>query len=122
MQTFVGHAGLITSVAFSPDPSRRWVLTGSQDQTALLWDADTGTPLRIFLHPSALETVAFDPSGDRVVTTAGQTAYVWDTASGALLGAVGHKLGINAAIFSADGARLLTGGDDGTAQVWAVRP
>ncbi len=122
MQTFAGHAGLITSVAFSPDPSRRWVLTGSQDQTALLWDADTGTPLRIFLHPSALETVAFDPSGDRVVTTAGQTAYVWDTASGALLGAVGHKLGINAAIFSADGARLLTGGDDGTAQVWAVRP
>ncbi len=38
-----GHTGEVTSVAFSPDGTR--IVTGSEDQTAKVWDARTGTPL-----------------------------------------------------------------------------
>ncbi len=38
-----GHTGGVTSVAFSPDGTR--IVTGSQDRTAKVWDARTGTPL-----------------------------------------------------------------------------
>ena len=36
-----GHTSYVTSVAFSPDGKR--IVSGSFDQTAQVWDADTET-------------------------------------------------------------------------------
>ena len=47
LRTFVGHSREVTSVAFSPDNGQS-VLTGSRDNTAKLWNANTGECLRIF--------------------------------------------------------------------------
>ena len=41
-----GHSDSVTSVAFSPDG--RYVVTGSGDHTAKLWEAATGKELRTF--------------------------------------------------------------------------
>ncbi|MEX0585371.1 MAG: hypothetical protein WD176_01915, partial [Pirellulales bacterium] len=61
------HEEGVIVVAFSPQGDR--VLTGSQDNTARLWDARTGAavgePMR---HESYVESVAFSPQGDRVLT------------------------------------------------------
>ena len=38
-----GHTGWVSSVSFSPDGTR--IVTGSEDQTAKVWDARTGTAL-----------------------------------------------------------------------------
>ena len=35
-----GHSGAVHSVAFSPDGTR--VVSGSEDETAKIWDAATG--------------------------------------------------------------------------------
>ncbi len=40
MKNLVGHMGEVTSVAFSPDGKR--IVTGSADQTARVWDVETG--------------------------------------------------------------------------------
>jgi len=43
VRKFMGHTGIVRSVAFSPDGTR--LLTGSYDDTAKLWDVATGQRL-----------------------------------------------------------------------------
>lgn len=60
---------LINTVALSPDGSM--ALTGGDDQTARLWELETGEQLQQWKHGSAVNLVSFNPQGDYVVTSAG---------------------------------------------------
>src|SRR5882762_9248504 len=61
------HQELVRAVAFSPDG--KTALTGSQDQTARLWDTATGKPLGPPLwHGQLVGAVAFSPDGKTVLT------------------------------------------------------
>src|SRR5262249_27067108 len=74
------HREWVTSVAFSPDG--KWVLTGSGDGTARLWDLSSTIPVSILLegHRESVMSVAFSPDGRRVVTGSyDNTARVWET-------------------------------------------
>ena len=68
----------MTAVAFSPDGTR--VVTGSSDNTARLWDAQTGTPIGdVMSHEFPVNAVAFSPDGTRLVTgSADMSARLWD--------------------------------------------
>src|SRR5262249_45954435 len=83
--TLYGHTNVVTSVMFSPDGMR--ILTGSWDQTAKVWDAQTGTLLVDFrAHTSPVTSVSFSPDGTRILTGgADQMAKVWDARTGTLL-------------------------------------
>ena len=72
-----GHTAAITAVAFSPDGTR--VLTGSQDNTAKLWDAQTGKEiLSLPGHTQEVTSVAFSPDGLSVLTSSRDgTAIIW---------------------------------------------
>src|SRR5208283_3938953 len=74
--------GEVLSVAFSPDG--RYVLTGSEDKTARLWDAATGQQIRTFEgHKDEVTSVAFSPDGQFVLTGSWDTTtHLWDAASG----------------------------------------
>ena len=108
--TLYGHTGAVTSVAFSPDGTR--IVTGSEDQTAKVWDARTGTALlELKGHTGAVTSVSFSPDGTRIVTGSGdRTAKVWDARTGtALLELKGHTGGVTSVSFSPDGTRIVTG-------------
>jgi WD40 repeat protein len=64
--------------AFSPDGKR--VVTASEDQTALVWETETGHLLSGPLaHRGTVWAAAFNPDGTRVVTASlDGTARVWD--------------------------------------------
>jgi hypothetical protein len=121
----IGHSGAVNSVAFSPDGWR--VVTGSQDNTARLWDLSGATPAATVLegHRRAVLSVAFSPDGRRVVTgSQDNTARVWGL-SGATPAATvleGHRGPVTRVAFSPDGRRVVTGSDDNTARVWATPP
>ena len=76
-----GHAKAIKCVAISPDG--RWLVTGSVDDTARLWDLKSKNPAagsRVFKgHTDFISCVAISPDSRWLVTGSGDnTARLWD--------------------------------------------
>ena len=100
------------------------VVTGSEDNTAKLWDVTTGTfQLDLKGHTSVMTSAAFSTDGSRVVTgSKDNSAKLWDAKSGAeLLTLKGHAGWVLSASFSPDGSRVVTGSGNGTAKVWDAK-
>jgi WD40 repeat protein len=73
-----GHEDNVTALAFSPDGSK--LLTGSDDQTAALWDVESGRLVTVYRgRAGAINLVAYSPDGTRVATVGAQEllARVW---------------------------------------------
>lgn len=124
--SFEGNSDWVSAVAFSPDGER--LLIGTWDDTARLWDADSGAQLRRLRgHTGDVRGVAFSPDGRLIVTASRDgTARIWRADSGAEVHRLeGHDSsegkGVRPVVFSADGRLVLTGGDDGTARLWDVQ-
>jgi WD domain, G-beta repeat/Caspase domain len=115
----LGHSLSITSVAFSPDGC--YVLTGSANKTARLWDIETGKEVRMFEgHEARITSVAFSPDGRYVLTGSGDnTARLWDRETGKEVRKFeGHAAWITSVAFSPDGRYVLTGSWDSTTRLW----
>src|SRR6516165_7674839 len=72
----------IRAVVYSPDGKR--VLTGSNDNTARLWDTAAGEAVATLKgHTAFVRAVALSPDGKRVLTGSwDNTARLWDAATG----------------------------------------
>jgi WD40 repeat protein len=72
-----GHEAKVNALAFSPDGAR--LLTGSDDQSAALWEVGTGRILAVYKgHPGPVRLVAYSPDGARVTTASTDPlARVW---------------------------------------------
>jgi len=119
LQVFTGHTGDVTQVAFSPDDQT--ILTGSDDNSARLFDIETGKQLQVFSgHTDKLNDIAFSPDGKWVLTgSSDQTARLWDTATGQEIRTfAGHTNIVITVAFLPDGKQILTGSEDGTMRLW----
>ena len=67
-----GHTQRITSVALSSDG--KFVLTGSWDKTAILWQTASGKKLQTFQGTVEVTSVALSADGKLVVAAAGNGA------------------------------------------------
>jgi WD40 repeat protein/tRNA A-37 threonylcarbamoyl transferase component Bud32 len=116
-----GHTDRVRSAAFSPDGRR--VVTASFDDSARIWDANTGQQIILLSgHTDHLTSASFS-SDNRLVVTASvdRTARVWDAQTGhEIVRLTGHAGPVRAAEFSPDARFLVTASFDGTARVWDV--
>lgn len=72
---------LINTVAISP--SGKYALTGGDDQTARLWQLDSGKQLRSWKHENSVNIVSFYPKGGFALTGAGNgQTHFWNMVTG----------------------------------------
>nr|VFJ67431.1 MAG: WD40 repeat [Candidatus Kentron sp. FW] len=112
--------GDVKSVAFSPDGQK--ILTGSNDGTTRLRDANNGEMIRHFSwHWDDVNSVAFSPDGQKILTGSDNNiARLWNTNTGQKNRDFEHPSNVNSVAFSSDGMRILTGSDDDRARLWDV--
>ncbi|KAH8204381.1 hypothetical protein TruAng_001432 [Truncatella angustata] len=81
-----GHGEAILACQFSPRGSSR-LATGSGDNTARIWDCDTGTPKYTLSHTGWVLSVSWSPDGSRLATgSMDKTVKIWDSDTGKLVG------------------------------------
>jgi WD40 repeat protein len=114
----LGHARNILSVAYAPDGQT--ALTGSEDQTARLWDIVTSREIRRFDgHTDAVQSVAISVDGQTVLTgSSDKTARLWNTSTGAEIRRFEHPAAVTSVVYSPDGEQILTGSHDRKARLW----
>jgi len=113
------HVRDVNHAEFSPDG--KYIVTASNDDTAIVWDAITGEPIHTLKkHRSAVNHAEFSPDGKYIVTASSYgTAIVWDAITGEPIHTLKkHLWRVNHAEFSPDGKYIVTASDDDTAIVW----
>jgi WD40 repeat protein/serine/threonine protein kinase len=112
--------GAVAAASFSPDGAR--VVTGSWDNSAKIWDAETGQAVLKLegQHSGYVNSASFSRDGSRVLTASDDsTAALWDAATGKVLGVFrGHTDRVRGAVFSPDGTKVATASSDKTARIW----
>jgi serine/threonine protein kinase/WD40 repeat protein len=75
---YTGHKGNINSLAISPNG--RHLVTGGEDGTARVWNAETGTLEQTFISSGGpISTVRFSPNGKRILALGeGRFANYWE--------------------------------------------
>lgn len=114
-----GHSAGVTGVAWSPDGRR--AISGSDDQTLILWDTTSGTIIRRFSgHNAPVEAVAYSSDGQTVLSGAADNRMIlWDVSTGDIIRIYfGHDALVESVAYSPDGQRLLSGSADGTMILW----
>ncbi len=114
-----GHTEGVRSATYSPDGHS--IATTSYDQTARIWDAETGVLKAVLSgHKAVVQGVVYSQNGLRIVTTGyDKTVKIWDVASGNLIRDLkGHLDQVYTAEYSPDDRLIVTASRDKTARIW----
>jgi WD40 repeat protein len=116
IRTFSGHIDSVESAAFSGDG--KWLVTGSRDNTARVWDVASGKLVQILSgHTAGVKAVAFSPDGTKVLTGS-TTGRLWSLDGGNQQKTISVPAGVSMAALSPDGTTILVGDLDGNPGLW----
>jgi WD40 repeat protein len=112
-----GHTRPVFAMAIAPDGAM--AATGSGDLTVRVWEADTGTTLRVLSgHQKQIQDLAFSPDGALLASSSlDRTIRVWDPFSGREIRCFECPVPLCTA-FSPDGEVLVAGSLNGSLQFY----
>ena len=96
------------------------IVTAGWDNTAKIWDTQTGTELLTLIgHGSGIFSVTYSSNGQQIVTSSvDNTAKIWDAKMGQeLFTLTSHDDVVRSAAYSPDGRRIMTSSSDGTVKI-----
>lgn len=106
-------------------PNGRYVLTGSSDNNAYLWDTQTGQVIYHFRHSSRVTKVALDPKGRYAFTAdSKKQSRIWDLKTGKALSNldyINRQEIFSSVRFSKNGKWLVTGAPTRELTIWDVK-
>lgn len=116
-----GHKSAVTCVAWVPTrDAQRLLVSGSADNTLVLWDTTTGERVRRWRgHRGIVNGVAATRAGDGRVASVGDDGRVllWDTESRHPIGSLEMGYPLTCVAFSDDASQLYIGGVDNAIHV-----
>ena len=117
------HDGSVRSASFSPDG--KYIVTASYDNTAKIWNAETGIQIgETMKHNGSALSASFSPDGKYIVTASyDKTAKIWNAETGIQVGeTMKHDGSVSSASFSPDGKYIVTASWDYTAKITEIIP
>jgi WD40 repeat protein len=109
----------VNGCAVAPDGRR--IVSAASDNTLRIWDAETGTCLRVLEgHTRSVNGCAVAPDGRRIVSAADDnTLRIWDAETGTCLRVLeGHTRSVNGCAVAPDGRRIVSAASDNTLRIW----
>jgi len=118
LQRFEGHAGPVSSVAFSPDG--KTALSGSSDMSVIIWGLTSGAEIQHFEgHTSAINSLTFSADGKTALSGSADTSLIiWEISTGKPIIRFDTGTTIQAAAQSPDGQSALTNIPDDQLRLW----
>ena len=93
-------------------------MSGSNDYTVRIWNADSGECLKILEgHTSKIRSVSISSNSKKIVSAGEEGTIIWDLETGALLSTI--PIGYGNAVFSPDGKNIAVGSHN-ELKVWNV--
>ena len=121
IQTLTAHTSNIRTLAFSPNG--RFLASGSDDHSVMIWQVQTGRRLRLFTgHTNWVTSVAFSPDGKTLASASyDRTIALWHLSDGTQLRTfTGHNREVFSVAFSPDGETIASGSYQ-TIKLWQLR-
>jgi WD40 repeat protein len=117
----VGHTEEINNASFSSD--NRFAVTASNDNTARIFDVQTGKQVQVLYgHKERVLTAVFSPDSKYVLTSSwDSTAILFDAVSGKIVYTIEHENIVNKAIFSHNGLFIVTSSFDKKVKLFEVK-
>jgi WD40 repeat protein len=111
------HNGEVNSVLFSSDG--KMIATASRDNTARIWDSDTGEELIRMHHDDEVNSVRFSPDSRFLATASNDnTSRIWDIETGEEVKRLNHRYDVGDLIFSPKGNRIATASNE--VRIWDI--
>ncbi|KAF8161219.1 WD40-repeat-containing domain protein [Crassisporium funariophilum] len=118
-----GHKGAVNVARYSKGTAK-YILTGGQDRTVRLWNANLGTEVKNFAsHGYEVLSITVSEDNAKFASSGGdRSVFLWDVATGATTRRIpGHMGKIHVVEFNQDASVVASGSFDSTVRLWDLR-